>query len=71
MTASTPESAIAVAVRQGDQLAGDQLLIIPLSQIRRNPNIDPRKGRNPQDFADLCASIDSQGVIQPADFGAP
>lgn len=65
MTASTPESAIAVAVRQGDQLAGDQLLIIPLSQIRRNPNIDPRKGRNPQDFADLCASIDSQGVIQP------
>lgn len=65
MTASTPETAIAAAVRQDTQQVGDQLLTIPLNQIRRNPNIDPRKGRNAQDFKDLCASIASQGVLQP------
>ena len=61
MTASTPDTVIDAP----EQQAGDKLLVIPLSQIRRNPNIDPRKGRNPQSYAELRASIRAQGVLQP------
>lgn len=38
---------------------------VPLDQIRRNPKIDPRKGRNKARYAQMMQSIRSEGVIQP------
>lgn len=37
---------------------------LPLNQIRRNPSIDPRKGRNSAAYADIRESIRVRGVIQ-------
>lgn len=43
----------------------------PLSQlmrlevIRRNPKVDPRKGRNPARYAQMTESIRAEGVLQP------
>jgi ParB family chromosome partitioning protein len=36
-----------------------------LSLIRRNPNIDPRKGRNKSRYESMKASVRSEGVLQP------
>lgn len=38
---------------------------LPVSRIRRNPNIDPRKGRNKDRYESFVASIRAQGVLQP------
>lgn len=40
-------------------------LRVLLTQIRRNPNIDPRKGRNKAKYAAIRASIREEGVMQP------
>lgn len=37
---------------------------VPLSQIRRNPNIDPRKSRNRADYREIVESIRLNGVMQ-------
>ncbi|MEE6438332.1 MULTISPECIES: PRTRC system ParB family protein [Pseudomonas] len=37
---------------------------IPLDQIRRNPKIDPRKGRNKALYAQMKQSVRNQGVLQ-------
>lgn len=42
-----------------------ELVHLPLNRIRRNPKIDPRKGRNAQKFQSLVESIRLRGVIQP------
>lgn len=41
-----------------------ELVRLPLGKIRRNPNIDPRKGRNTAAFAAIRVSIREQGVLQ-------
>jgi PRTRC genetic system ParB family protein len=38
---------------------------IPLNRTRRNPKIDPRKGRKKASFETLVRSVREQGVIQP------
>lgn len=37
---------------------------VPVSQIRRNPNIDPRKSRNKAEYEAIRESIRKDGVIQ-------
>ncbi|MGF6282025.1 ParB family chromosome partitioning protein [Pseudomonas frederiksbergensis] len=37
---------------------------VPLSQMRRNPNIDPRKSRNRSDYREIVESIRVNGVMQ-------
>lgn len=38
---------------------------IPLNQIRRNPNIDPRKSRNTESYASIRESIRDKGIYTP------
>ncbi len=38
---------------------------LDVTRIRRNPRIDPRKGRNTERFAAFVVSIQRQGVMQP------
>lgn len=38
---------------------------VPLNLIRRNPNVDPRKGRNTERYASIRESIRSKGVFTP------
>ncbi|MBB3105260.1 ParB/RepB/Spo0J family partition protein [Azomonas macrocytogenes] len=42
-----------------------QVRVLPLNRIRRNSNIDPRKGRNKAKYAQLVESITAQGILQP------
>lgn len=38
---------------------------LPIDRIRRNPKIDPRKGRKKSSFEQLVRSIKANGIIQP------
>lgn len=38
---------------------------MPVDRIRRNPKIDPRKGRKKSSFEQLVRSIKANGIIQP------
>lgn len=58
MTSQTNEQSSAVTpVHNGAQR-------VPLSQIRRNPLIDPRRGRNKARYESMRESIQSAGVLQ-------
>src|SRR4051812_34821060 len=46
------------------ELAGGELIRIPLSRIRPNP-FQPRKSFNPEELADLEASLAASGLLQP------
>jgi ParB family chromosome partitioning protein len=46
------------------ELAGGELIRIPLSRIRPNP-FQPRKSFNPEQLADLEASLAASGLLQP------
>lgn len=39
-------------------------LVLPVSRIRRNPKIDPRKGRKKADYLQFVESVRTQGVLQ-------
>ena len=39
--------------------------VLPLGRIRRNPQIDPRKGRKKSAYEQLVRSISAKGIIQP------
>lgn len=39
-------------------------VLLPVSRIRRNSKIDPRRGRNAQDYAQFVESVRANGVLQ-------
>ncbi|MEO5569064.1 MAG: ParB N-terminal domain-containing protein, partial [Gemmatimonadaceae bacterium] len=47
-----------------EQPSGGELVRIPLSRIRPNP-FQPRKSFNPEQLADLEASLAASGLLQP------
>jgi ParB family chromosome partitioning protein len=46
------------------EVAGGELIRIPISRIRPNP-FQPRKSFNPEELADLEASLAASGLLQP------
>ena len=47
-----------------NEVAGGELIRIPISRIRPNP-FQPRKSFNPEQLADLEASLTASGLLQP------
>lgn len=41
-----------------------EVKLLLLARIRRDENIDPRKGRNKQRYAAFCASVRDEGILQ-------
>src|SRR5258708_9817086 len=47
-----------------NEVAGGERIRIPISRIRPNP-FQPRKSFNPEQLADLEASLSASGLLQP------
>lgn len=63
--ASTPATAPATAVPDAAPAPGSQAVRrVPLSQIHPSP-LQPRKDFGPESLAELTASIQEQGIVQP------
>ena len=63
--ASTPATASAPAVPEAAPAPGSQAVRrVPLSQIHPSP-LQPRKDFGPESLAELTASIQEQGIVQP------
>ena len=61
---SVLENALGMTPTQGDKVAHDAVLMIPLANIRANPR-QPRKEFDETSLKELAASIKGQGVLQP------
>lgn len=60
----TTENAVREVLSDNVMPADYGLYEIPLSRIRRDPSIDPRKHRNKARYERMCASFSEEGIMQ-------